>query len=190
MIHRHLLGRLQGHLLCHIVNPRAELTCAHGSSCLRVHLDFCNAGRVHTHGHNGALPEIVLDRHGSAHVFKVLLDHWEPGSRPADVSFFRSVGGGHAKLECTFLVFDSRALICKPDGIASIQDRNDGFGEVRVNVVFDNFANDHKGDGAALLSHAAIHRVGRLLEIRAHVCRLNYADMRRGEHVVIDRNTR
>ena len=61
---------------------------------------------------------------------------------------------------------------------------------MRVDEVFHNLADHHQRDVAALLLHALVDGVGRLLQVGADVLRLDDDHARGRQHVIVDGDTR
>ena len=114
----------------------------------------------------------------------------ETGSSAADISFHTAICAGYAKVEGALLVVDARPLVGKANGVAPIEDGDDGLREVRVDEVFHNLANHHERDMTALFLHALIDGVGRLFQIGTDVLRLDNDHARRRQHVVVDGDAR
>ena len=158
----------------------------HGSTAPAGAFDFLHAFRIQAYRNHGAVAHVVLDGHGPAGVFQILLHHGKPCSGSTDIALHLAVCAGNAKVESALLVVDAGSLISKADGVSAVQNRDDGLGKVRVDKVFDNLADDHERDMATLFFHALVDGVGRLFQIRADILRINDDHTRCRQHVVID----
>ena len=163
---------------------------SHGCPAPASTLDFLHALGVQTYRNHGAVAHVVLDGYGAAGVFQVLLHHGKPGSGSADIPFHLAVCAGNAKVEGALLVVDARSLIGEADGVAAVENRDDGLCKVRVDKVFDNLADNHERDVSSLFFHALVDGVGCLFQIGADVLRFDDDDTRCRQHVVIDRDAR
>lgn len=162
----------------------------HGSAAPAGAFDFLHAFRVQAYRNHGAVAHIVLDGHGPAGVFQILLHHGKPCSGSTDIALHLAVCAGNAKVESALLVVDAGSLISKADGVSAVQNRDDGLGKVCVDKVFDNLADNHERDMATLFFHALVDGVGRLFQIRADILRINDDHTRCRQHVVIDGDAR
>ena len=163
---------------------------AHGGATPAGAFDFLHALGVQAHGHHSAVAHVVFDGDGAAGVFQVLLHHGKTRSSSADIPLHLTVCAGHAKVKGALLVIDARPLVGKANRVSAVQDRDDGLCKVGVDKVFDNLANDHERDMAALFLHALVDGVSRLFQIRADVLRLDDDHARGRQHVVVYRYAR
>ena len=154
------------------------------------HRDLVYTSRVERDRHHGSAIEVVLDRNNSPCIFKILLNQGKARSRAADITLLVAIGRRDAKLEGQLFILDSRSLICKTNCVSPIENRDDRFHEMGVDEVFHDFTDNHHRDGAALLFHIFIHRVGDFFEVGACCLRRDDNDARCREHIVIDSDAR
>ena len=163
---------------------------SHGCPAPASTFDFLHALGVQTYRHDGAVAHVVLDGDGAAGVFQVLLYHGKPGAGAADIPFHLAVCAGYAKVEGTLFVVDARTLIGKADGVAAVENRDDGLCKMSVDKVFDNLADNHQRDASSLLFHALVDGVGCLFQVGTDVLRFDDDDTRCRQHVIVDRDAR
>ncbi|VWM11845.1 Uncharacterised protein [Collinsella intestinalis] len=82
---------------------------------------------VDAYGHDCPGAQVILHGYCSAGVFNILLDHGQACARASDIALLLSVGACDAELECALFISDTRSLVGKADGVAVIQDGDDGF---------------------------------------------------------------
>ena len=148
----------------------------HGSAASAGTLDFLHAFRVQAYRDDGAVAHVVFDGHRTSGVFQVFLHHGKACPGAADIPFHLAVCAGYAKVEGTLFVVDARTLIGEADGIATVENRDDGLCKMRVDKVFDNLADNHQRDASSLLFHALIDGVGCLFQVGTDVLRFDDDD--------------
>ena len=90
-------------------------------------LELSRALGVDAYSHDCPGTQVVLYGYCAAGVFNILLDHGQTRARASDIALLLSVGARDAELECTLFISDTRTLVRKADGVAVIQDGDDGF---------------------------------------------------------------
>ena len=151
-------------------------------------LDLLFRARTRRDGDHGPLRDVVLEVERAALVDHVLLGIGQPRSHAADIALHLLGRRGGAVFERALLGCDARALVGEADGVALVEDRDRGRDERRVDVVLDDFADDHERDGAALLVREARHLAGDLLEVGAHILGVDDDHARCCCRIVVDRD--
>ena len=90
-------------------------------------LEFGSSFGVDAYGHDCPSTQVVLHGYRAAGVFNILLDHGQARARASDIALLLSVGACDAELECPLLIPDARSLVREADGVAVVQDGDDGF---------------------------------------------------------------
>ena len=139
-------------------------------------------------GHDGPMPEVVLDGKRPVAQLKLLFDDGQAASNPAYVAFHGFGGRGERRLEGCRLVGNAGPLVAEHESLAFVEDRYGRLDERSVDEIFHQFADEHERPVSALLGGKLKDGLCDLVEVGSDVRGLDDFHTGGHGHAVIDRD--
>src|SRR2546425_9116876 len=117
-----------------------------------------------TQGHDCSPAEVILERDGPAEEGQLFAGHRKAGAHPLDEPAHRWGGRGEARFQCERFVYDPRSMVGDADGIAIVQNTNDGPLEERVDEILNNLPDDDERDAPATLACETVRTCGQVAD--------------------------
>ena len=144
--------------------------------------------RGDAHGHDGTRMHVVFDADTSMGERKVFFNQRQSASNASNISFHgRCCRRKTGKLGF-LLFFDAWALICKPDRVPSIENRNDDFLELGVDEILAYFADDGIRNGSPCLLSLGIYSARKIFDVFVRAAWADLGHARRAAEIIVRRD--